>query len=340
MIDVLQKTPLARLPTPVSSVTVRANSKTRDIWVKHDDVSGEPYGGNKVRKLEYIFHRAALRKATRVATFGAVASNHALATALYARKMGLNCTCFLSHQAKSEKTASALQVHLGLGTELVHLAGDYRSRIETLRRHVQGRNCWVIPVGGSSWLGSVGFVNAAFELAEQIREGTLPCPDELYVATGTMGTAAGLTLGLALAGLPTRVQAIRVTEERFANRADMRRLIEKIALMMRLHGADIDPNIMRAIKLDFRDDFFAGGYTKVDDVTENAVNTATETGLKLETTYTGKAMAALLDDVERARHAEKNLLFWNTCNSRPLVRRDNEQIDLQELPVEFRRYFD
>lgn len=338
MIDAIARMPLADLPTPVSRRPLRSGDETREIWVKHDDVSGRLYGGNKIRKLEFIFHRAALRKATRVATFGAVASNHALATALYARQLGLDCTCFLSHQDSSAKTARALATHLRLGTELVYFGGDYRARIQILRRYAQRRNCWLIPIGGSSWLGTVGFVNAALELAEQIEEGLLPCPDELYVATGTMGTTAGLALGLALAALPVRVQAVRVTDERFASKPGLQRLIAKTAIMLRAQGTAIPANIETKINIEFRDEYFAGGYARSDAATERAVRIAADSGLELETTYTGKAMAALLDDIERPRFDGSKLLFWNTYNSRALP--PNGDMDIEALPEEFRRYFD
>lgn len=338
MIDAIPRTQLAQLPTPVRNCPLRVGAKTLNVWVKHDDVSGDHYGGNKIRKLEFILHRAALRKATRVATFGAISSNHALATAIYARQLGLDCTCFLFHQPKSAKTARALALHVDLGTELVAFGGDYRGRIETLRRYAQGRNCWVIPMGGSSWLGTVGFVNAAFELARQVEAGELPCPDELYVATGTMGTAAGLALGLALAGLPTRVQAVRVTDDRFSSVAGLRQLIAKTAMMLRAQGAALPAGVEDRTNVEFRDEFFAGGYAEWDESTERAVGIAADAGLTLETTYTGKAMAAVLHDIEHARLDRRQLLFWNTYNSRPLP--DSGDFNVEVLPTSFRTYFD
>jgi len=336
----LPRTRFANLPTPVSRETLHIAGIEHEVWIKHDDVSGTLYGGNKVRKLEYILQRAALRKATRIATFGAVASNHALATSLYARSLGLNCTCFLSHQQADEKCARTLDAHIANDTEVVYYGGSYHSRIETLRKYAQGRNCWIIPVGGSSWLGSVGFVNAAFELAEQIAADNLPCPDKLYVATGTMGTTAGLALGLALAGLPTRVQAVRVTDTRFANEEAMHGLISKIATMLRLHGADIPDDIGKRVRVDFRDEFFGDGYAKSNPETDQAVAIAAEQAeLKLEGTYTGKAMRALLHDLRARSESDESTLFWNTFNSRPWPAATITAADRERLPEPFKRYF-
>jgi len=337
----LPRVALAQLPTPVERAAISVDDVRQSVWIKRDDLSGEIYGGNKIRKLEYVLQRAVERRARRVATFGAVASNHALATAIYANRLGLDCTCLLSHQSKSDKTASVLRAHANLDSELVPYGGDYRSRIETMRRFVQGRRCWVIPVGGSSWLGSVGFVNAALELADQISRNELPCPDLLYVATGTMGTTAGIALGLALAGLPTEVQAIRVTDDRFANRDGLYRLVNKIATMLRMYGAAIPEDAASRVRLSFRSEFFAGGYARSDDATDRAVAIAAEqAGLLLETTYTGKAMAALLSDLGKSRRNHKTSLFWNTYSSRAMPDALKSRVAPSAIPEAFRPYLD
>ena len=164
----LPKRPIADLPTPLREYMLGSGAGAQAVLVKRDDLSGKLYGGNKVRKLEYLLQRAKQRGAKRVATFGTVASNHALATALYASELQLECTCLLSHQSKTPNAPLALNLHLQNQTEIVEFGGPRSQRIATMRRYLQGRHSWVIPAGGSSWLGVIGFVNAALELAEQI----------------------------------------------------------------------------------------------------------------------------------------------------------------------------
>lgn len=337
----LRKTPLADLPTAVAEKSVRTASGRRAISIKYDNLTGELYGGNKVRKLEYILRRASDKHARRVATFGAVASNHALATALYASRLGFECTCFLSHQSRTANAAKILNMHLRNDTEIVPFGGSRASRVDSMRRHLQGRRCWVIPMGGSSWLGAIGFVNAGLELADQIADGAIPMPDRLYVATGTMATAAGLALGLALRDLPTEVQAIRVTHELIGNRAGMRRLMTKTATLMHQLDPSIPQNLADRTKLEYRDEFFGDGYARSNKETDRAIAFARdEFGLSLEATYTGKAMAALLQDLKSPAFAEQSLLFWNTYNSRPLPVSGDRPDDTAGLPGEFLRYFD
>lgn len=337
----LPKTQLADLPTPLIERTIRTATGNRQVAIKCDDQTAKLYGGNKVRKLEFLLHRATDRKAQRVATFGTVASNHALATALFCKELGLECTCLLSHQTRTSEAPRILNMHLEAGTEIVPLGGNYANRIRILRTHLWNRHTWVIPAGGSNWLGAVGFVNAGLELADQVASGIISPPDRLYVANGTMATAAGLALGLALAGLDTEVQAIRVTHERIANRAAMHRLMAKTATLLRRLDPSVPDDLAKRSRICFRDDFFAGGYARSNSATDRALSVArSELGLILDATYTGKAMAAMLHDLEQPEFAQKSMLFWNTYNSRPLSANTARPSDVSRLPEEFLRYFD
>ena len=275
---------LADLPTPLIERTLSSRHGLRQIAVKCDDVSAVPYGGNKVRKLEYLLYRARERGAKRIATFGAVASNHAIATALFSRQLGFDCTCFLLHQTRTAGAAKALEVHVQNGTEIIRWGSSPAECRRLLREHLWHRKVWLIPIGGSSWLGAVGFVNAGLELAEQLAASNAAPPDRLYVANGTMATAVGVALGL---------------------------------------------------------DFLGDGYAKSVPAIERAVAVSRdELGLELETTYTGKAMAALLHDLEQRQYAGQSVLFWNTRNSQPLPVTGKRPRDTTGLPREFLRYFE
>lgn len=336
----LPKTAIADLPTPLQEYTLQSMPTPVPVYVKRDDLSSELYGGNKIRKLEYVLHRAKQRDARRVATFGTVASNHALATAIFANQLDLECTCLLSHQSKTPKAPVALNMHLRNHTEIIRLGGSRRSRVNTMRKYLQHRRTWVIPMGGSSWLGVMGFVNAGLELAAQLETAGIAAPDRLYVANGTMGTAAGLALGMALADMPTEIQAIRVTHESVVNPAAMQRLVNKTAIMMQRLDARIPRRIASQVKLRIRDEFFGDGYAVSNAATDRAIEVAQkDLGLTLESTYSGKAMAALLHDATDPQFADQSLLFWNTYNSRSLPVTAETPDDTSELPDEFLRYY-
>lgn len=337
--DKLQKLPIANLPTPVSWHDLDTRAGNRRVMVKHDDLTSDLYGGNKIRKLEYIFQRAKDRGSERIATFGAVGSNHALATAMHAKQLGFECTCFLAHQVQTPRIQQTLDMHLELGTELIKWGGAV-NRLELYRRKLQGRNIWVIPLGGSCWLGAVGFVNAGLELAAQVDGDSMDVPNRIYMANGTMASVAGLAVGLALADIDAEIHAVRVADNRFAHREVLDRLIEKTAEL--LH--DLDPSIPADVadrgKVVWRDEFFAGAYAAVDDATEQAVEfAASKMGLSLETTYTGKAMAAMLSDLDSSDE-DARYLFWNTYNSQPLPTFSSGHPRRDELPKQFACYYE
>jgi D-cysteine desulfhydrase len=334
----LQKLNLADLPTPVETHSLRIGGKEFPVSIKRDDQTGRLYGGNKVRKLEYLLYRAQEKGAQRIATFGTVGSNHALATALYAQSLGFDCTCFLSHQAMTPTIARTLRLHLASGTEIVRYGGGRANRIATLRKHLTDRRTFLIPPGGSNWLGAVGFVAAGLELAAQVDAGVIQPPQRVYVANGTMATAVGLALGLALAGLAAEVQAIQVTEDFVSSPRAMRRLLEKTALLLNRLDPSVPQDLATRARYEFRTGYLGDGYAKSNEATDNAVALALEQlDLQLEATYTGKAFAALLDDL-----ADRggNVLFWNTYNSRTLPDPGAEACATNGLPDGFLRYLD
>jgi len=336
----LPRSDFATLPTPVRQHEVLFQGSSGRISVKYDNLTGSLYGGNKIRKLEYIFPRAAKKHCLRIATFGAAGSNHALATALYAREAGFDCTCFLSHQAKTPLVAATLNLHIRNGTELVRYGGTYSSRIKVLREHLWGRHAWVIPMGGSSWLGTVGFVAAGLELAAQIADGDDSPPDRLYVGAGTMGTAAGLALGLALAGMPTEVHAVRVSDVSIMNQQALNELMQKTTLMMHRCDDTVPANLAERANIRIRDDFFGPGYAQGTEATASAIEfSSSELNLALETTYTGKTMSALLADWQEIAAENLKVLYWHTYNSVPFDIPDDGPIDDAALPEEFLRYF-
>jgi D-cysteine desulfhydrase len=263
-----------------------------------------------------------------------------VATALYARQLGYESMCFLSHQTKTPSAARALRIHLHNETQIVRYGGGRKSRVATLRQHLQQPGVFLIPPGGSNWLGAMGFVNAGMELAAQVAAGDVDEPTRLYVANGTMATAVGIALGLALSGSRTEVHAVQVTENFVSSPDTMRRLLRKTAYVMHQLDRSIPADLANRAHYRFRTGFLGEGYARTNAATDFAIATAREhLGLDLEATYTGKAMAALLDDLGALPSAE-SVMFWNTYNSRPLPAAMESSVPDAGLPDDFRRYID
>ncbi|MCJ7557602.1 MAG: pyridoxal-phosphate dependent enzyme [Gammaproteobacteria bacterium] len=337
---------MANLPTPVAPMRKLAEElDEEDLFIKRDDLSGELYGGNKVRKLEFLLAEAQARQATTVMTFGTAGSNHCLATAMYARKLGMQAISILSPQANTSLVGGNLLMGYHVGAELHHYdsepAAERGAALQTARRIDVGEPApHLICRGGSSELGSIGFVNAGLELAEQIRRGELPEPDLLYVPLGTMGTAVGLSMGLAAAELSTRVVAVRVVDLAYGSEDGFHTLFERTAALLR----KLDDNFPKLrwvdAKVDFRHDQFGEKYALYTEAGMQAVNLLKSTeGIQLEGTYTGKAMAALIADSLVGKLEGKVVLFWNTYNSREFPAEAMGR-SYESLPFPVQAYFE
>jgi D-cysteine desulfhydrase len=333
---------LGEFPTPLQ----HRRTDRLPLWIKRDDLTHPDYGGNKLRKLEYAFGQAVARGHRSVATFGAAGSNHALATAVHAAGLGLDCTCLLGPQPTSAAVRRTLNRHLALGTRLVPWSwgGSRAERLALYRRLFRGPDAahrpWVIPIGGSTWHGTVGYVNAAFELAAQIRAGQAPEPDFIYLPLGTMGTVAGLAAGLAASGLSSRVVAVRVVIEQIADETRTRRLGARTADLLHRLDPAFPAIAAAAMNLEVRDEFLGEGYAVPTAAAREAVSwAASELGLGLETTYSGKALSALLADAAAGRLRGRTALFWNTYSSAPTSAPADHPVR-PGLPEALARYFE
>jgi len=337
---------LAQFPTPVINADkLRHQLNIKSLLIKEDNVSGEIYGGNKIRKLEFHLGQALKKRKEKVLTFGCAGSNHALATALYAQQQGLQCISMLLHQPNAHYVGKNLLMHYQSGAELhscqnntsMHMSAFYQLIRHKLKT---GSTPLVIPTGGTSPLGTAGYVNAAFELRDQIQEGIISEPDVIYVALGTMGTAVGLLLGLRAANLKTCLIAVRVVYDNIANPARFMTIFQQTNHL--LHSMDPSFPIVEISIKDFviRNDFFGEHYALFTYEGMKAVDLCKKTeGMHLEGTYTGKTFAAVIHDARKGDLKNKNVMFWNTYNSRnflPCI----HGIDYHSLPKNFHRYFE
>lgn len=328
------RAPLCNLPTSVARAdAVERSRRIGPLWIKHDERSARPYGGNKPRKLEWILGRARATGRQRVMTFGALGTNHGFATALYAGRLGLRCDLVLVHQPVDADVRHKLRLTAAAGGRLHYGANVPGVALRALGLLALHPRTTVIPTGGSSVDGVVGFVNAGLELAEQIERGELPEPARVYVALGTGGSAAGLAAGLRLGGLDTQVIAVLVTD---ILPPSHRRLVQLgRRTRERLDRAGLAPDRAGTLPLRVETDFVGDGYGHPTAAARDAVAVARDlAGVELETTYTGKALSALLE-LERGR--TEPVLFWNTYAGRapelPLP-------DWRTLPRSFHRFFD
>jgi 1-aminocyclopropane-1-carboxylate deaminase/D-cysteine desulfhydrase-like pyridoxal-dependent ACC family enzyme len=325
--------PLGGMPTPVERLDLPGNPV---VWVKRDDLSAPDYGGNKVRKLEFLLGATLRQGARRLITVGAAGSHHALATTLYGRRHDLPVTLVLFPQPLTPHVREVLLADVALGAEL-----RWAPRMEAIpvacylaRLAHRADAPAVIPAGGSNPVGTLGYVSAALELAEQVEAGMLPAPDTIHVAAGTLGTVAGLAIGLALAGLPTRIHGVRIASPLVTNERNLRRLIAGASSILTGSGLRLPstPELMERIVLSH--EAIGGGYGHAT-AGGTAATAALSGRLALDATYTAKAAGAMLDRV--AMEADQVHLFWHTLSAaEPALPGDLP--GASALPSRFRRY--
>ncbi|MDG5815226.1 pyridoxal-phosphate dependent enzyme [Chitinispirillales bacterium ANBcel5] len=336
--------PLGGYPTDIKPLSnLYPPSSGCNVYIKRDDLSGTFYGGNKVRKLEFLLAEARNKGVKRVITSGAAGSNHALATAIYAREAGLQCSLLLFEQPPSLSVRHNLLGDLWSGAE-IHFEQNWNSlpvRIAQLRRHYkkkEGVAPFLIPPGGSSVTGTIGFVSAACELSDQIDSGSMPCPSKIFLPLGTMGTAAGLILGLRVTKPQIRVIPVRVVPSFVANREGLYKLIVSTNKFLHHHAPAFPMISISENDLYIDEHQFGDGYgIETEEARLCDLLLYQKEKIRLDGVYSGKAFAALKAYADECC-SEETILFWHTKNSKNLPA-DFLNEDYTKLPPQFQRYF-
>ncbi len=271
------------------------------LLVKRDDAIPFGFGGNKVRKLEFVLARALADGADTLVTVGGVQSNHARATAAAAATHGLRCVLIVNGVAPECLTANALLDRL-LGAEIEYIASraERASATERVvaRLRGEGRRPFVIPLGASTSLGALGFVAAIGELTRQNVH-----PDVIVHASSSGGTQAGLIAGLALSGLSTRVIGVSADEPAASLSSTIRGIIRGIDGLESYDG-----------RIEVDDTQIGDGYGVSTAASREAQEIAARTeALFFDHTYTAKALGALIAYLREQRFSpSETVLFWHT----------------------------
>jgi D-cysteine desulfhydrase len=310
-------------PTPIERLDRFSRALGADgptVYIKRDDRLGLAGGGNKARKLEFLVADALARGADTLITIGGVQSNHCRLTLSAAALEGLRCRLVLTESAPGDYRAdgggNVMLFHL-LGADRIITAPRGADALEALERagaeaRAEGLRPYLIPVGGSTPLGALGYIACAQELLAQAREAGLEL-HRIVLPVGSAGTLAGLLLGLAGSGIP--VTGVTVLHPRAAAEAATAELVGATA---RFLGCPAPAEPITCL-----DDYLGAGYTLPTPAMLEAVRLLARTeAILLDPTYTGKAMAGLVDLARRGRFAKgENVLFLHTGGSPGLYAR-------------------
>ncbi len=279
------------LPTPVEQIADR-------LWVQRDDRTSTTYGGNKVRKLEFVLPVAA-RRGGPVVTAGGTGSHHVVAAVVHAGRLGLTVEAVQYPQPETADVArTRTRLAAASDTVVSRIPSPYLMPLAIAGKlaGLAPRRPYLLWPGASTPLGSLGHVSAGLELVAAFAASGWPAPDEVVVALGSGGTAVGLALGVALGGWDcTTVVGVRVADPIANNRFVLTALAAATSALLAVGG--VAPPRPR-LRIDGR--WFGEGYGHPIPAGESATARAAELGLALEPTYTAKAFAAALD---RSRQA-------------------------------------
>ncbi|MEZ5570405.1 MAG: pyridoxal-phosphate dependent enzyme [Halioglobus sp.] len=321
---------LASLPTPVEPFPI-----SKHAWIKRDDLTHAEYGGNKIRKLEFILADAIEKKARRVVTFGAIGTNHGVATAMMCKQFGLECVVYLFDQPPTATVTQNLRLMQAYGARLIYKGSLLKTILAyygSPYRFKSGSH--FLFAGGSNLYGTLGFVNAACELQVQIEQGECPTPAAIVCPVGSGATLAGLTYGCQLIGLKTNVIGVRVAPEKLGPvpACTTGTVYQLMMETYRFLTAQCTRDIPRPDRPTLIGDYYGDGYGVATEKGALAIERFKALGITLEQTYTAKAAAAFCDQLDSNRGA---VLLWNTFNSRNMSAKSSTVAE-EDLPARLR----
>lgn len=287
---------LGTAPTPVRPLGDLGGPG--EVWVKDEGVFGDgPWGGNKVRKLEWIIPEAQHRGRRTLFTVGGIGTHWGLAATVYGAEHGLRTVLGLVDQPVDDHVREQW-ARLQDSPAAIHRFADKRRLVLAapllLARYAdRWRLPYYLPAGGSSPIGALGYVETAFEIAEQVAAGELPEPGTIVTPVGSGGTAAGLALGLRLAGLRSRVFGVVVNDALRLDDRAVSRLARDTASLLRSRGGEFDNADIWPDGVTMRSDWLGETYGSSTPEGLAAQADAADEGWELEPVYTAKALAAV-----------------------------------------------
>ena len=337
---------LADLPTRVHRLPVLGkDAGLADLWIKRDDETSPLYGGNNPRKFEFLYGEARARGKDEIVTCGGVGTNHGVAATLFARKLGMALTLVAAPQPVLSYVRRNIVAYCACGAKVLPTGNNAAVLLRAkwyvaTSRLTRGRAPYFMFFGGSSAVGTIGFVEAGLELAAQVAAGEMPCPKCVFVPIGSCGTHAGLEVGFRLAGLPTRVVGVAVVDWAVTNRYMVARLANRAARLLAERCPDVPRVRVRPSEVTVLHAYFGGQYGRPTAEGKAAMRRMQDAeGIALDPTYTGKTVAGLLDWARKQGLGRETLLYWMTLNQRDLAALAPTDPERANVPPALREYF-
>jgi D-cysteine desulfhydrase len=303
---VIDRYPLAHLPTPIEALTgLSRHFEGLQLFIKRDDLTGLGIGGNKTRKLEYLLADALKQGCKTLLSTGAVQSNHCRQVAAAAAKAGLECILVLAGDEPTERQGNLLLDYLSGAKTIFVKRAERDTQLQKAFEEAEnvGKKPYLIPYGGSSAIGALGYLEAMHELKNQGFD-----PDWIVFASSSGGTHAGMALGVRLYGLKAKVLGIGIDNLNLKFSSTIARLANETSSQM---GLDIS---LEPADILLNEDYCQSGYGKLQPAEIEAIKLfASCDAILLDPVYTGRAAAGMLDLIRKGFFKpEEQILFWHT----------------------------
>ena len=293
----LPTVPLGHWPTPLEPLPrLTAELGGPQIWIKRDDCSGLATGGNKTRKLEYLFADAQQHGADTIVSYGAVQSNHARQTAAACAKLGIECHLLLSRRVDRSdhnymRNGNMLFNHLlNAHIHTFELDDFEEGRLNILNTlEQQGKTVYQIPAGGSNAIGALGYSRCINELMWQAPF----TPTQIVHASASAGTQAGLVFGKAAQDYGVDILGINVFHP------DPDTLRQRTAGLLRsMQDRFSAVQSVEKLPIHINHAYFGDAYGQPTRASLDAIKMfASLEGILLDPVYSSKAAAGLIDQV-------------------------------------------
>ncbi len=344
IVNRLGKISLGFYPTPLHRLDRLSEATGVNFYVKREDFSGTSlFGGNKIRKLEFLLKEAKDQGCDTVFTYGATQSNHVMQTATAARRCGMKPVVFLGAIVEPQPgdVRANLLLDTILGAEIHILPSNGRSTRDTMAANkplfearkaeleAQGHRVYDIPVGGSTARGAAGFASAFIEIMMQCRDLDVR-PDYLFCGTGSGGTLAGLAAGKAMIDSPVKLQAVQVGKKDPATYgAGIVQLANEI---LSLVGAS---QKLEEANFEITPDYVGPGYEKPYKEANDDIRLLARTeGIFTDPVYSGKGFHGMLDMIRRGKIAKgSTVIFLHTGGTTALFSEAEIIGDLSQLTL-------
>lgn len=308
IVRVPPRLPLSQTPTRIQFLPRLSKMLKARIYCKRDDMTGFGYGGNKIRKLEYLLSDARQRGYDCLLTWGSNQSNWCCMVSVAGAVLGMDVHLVLEGPVPAAPTGN-VRLNRIVGATMRHVDTSDDEVIEAAVSEVEqsliatGRRPYRMVVGGSNGLGSIGYANAFFEILE-FEQASGVTFSKIIHATGSGGTQAGLLAGAVLSGSPREIIGMAVSRSSSEQQRKVRGILSQM-----LHA-----DALEQARIVVEDGFVGGGYrVRTRACTEAIELFARVEGIFLDEVYTGKAAAGLLEYARSGRfERDEPILFVHT----------------------------